>query len=57
MATLLFGGVMGTAPRCLTCEQIELRIVRVPRCNGQVGQYWIDLRGMRYLVITATTSV
>lgn len=57
MATLLFGGVTGTAPRCLTCEQIELRIVRVPRCNGQVGQYWIDLRGMSYLVITATTSV
>jgi Family of unknown function (DUF6510) len=51
---LLYGGVMGTVLRCPTCEQVQVRIVRVPGRDGQAGEYQIDLRGMRRLVITAT---
>jgi propanediol dehydratase large subunit len=53
---LLYGGMMGTVLRCSSCEQVQMRIVRVPGRDGQVGQYWIDLRGINHLVITPATS-
>lgn len=52
----LFGGMMGTVLRCPSCEQVQLRIVRVPGRDGETSQFWVDLRGMSHLVITAGAS-
>jgi hypothetical protein len=46
---VLYGGQVGTILRCPTCEQVEMRIVRIP---GRGGQYWIDFRGTSILRIT-----
>ncbi|MFI5271905.1 MAG: DUF6510 family protein [Ktedonobacterales bacterium] len=43
---LLYGGQVGTVLRCPTCDDVQLRIVRVH------GQYWMDMRGMTLLRIT-----
>ncbi|HEX8036753.1 MAG TPA: DUF6510 family protein [Ktedonobacterales bacterium] len=46
---LLYGGETGAILRCPSCGQVELRIMHK---HGRDGQYWIDMRGMRALVIT-----
>ena len=43
---VLYGGQMGTILRCPTCEQVQMRIVRIPERGGQ---YWIDMQGMSRL--------
>ena len=50
---VLYGGQMGMVLRCPTCEQIQMRVVRIPESGGQ---YWIDLRGMSILRITPSTQ-
>jgi hypothetical protein len=44
----LYGGQMGTVLRCPSCDHIQMRIVSVPRDEGQ---YWLDMRGMALLRI------
>ena len=44
----LYGGQMGTILRCPSCDHVQMRIVSVPR--GQ-GQYWLDMQGMTLLGI------
>ena len=43
---VLYGGQMGTILRCPTCQQVQMRIVRIPERGGQ---YWIDMQGMSRL--------
>ena len=43
---VLYGGQMGTILRCPTCQQVQMRVVRVPERGGQ---YWIDMQGMSRL--------
>jgi len=43
-----YGGQMGTILRCPSCDLVQMRIVSVPR--GQ-GQYWLDMRGVALLGI------
>ena len=50
---MLYGGQVGTVLRCPTCEQVQMRVVRIPERGGQ---YWIDMRGMSILRITPTAS-
>jgi hypothetical protein len=44
-----YGGQMGTVLRCPSCDCVQIRIVSVPR--GQ-GQYWLDMRGVALLGIS-----
>ena len=39
---------MGVIVRCLACESALMRVAR-----GSSGRYWLDLRGVRVLQITA----
>ena len=48
---MLYGGQVGAVLRCPTCEQVQMRVVRIPEHGGQ---YWIDLRGLSLLRVTAT---
>lgn len=43
---VLYGGQMGTILRCPTCEQVQMRVVRIPERGGQ---YWIEMQGISRL--------
>jgi hypothetical protein len=49
----LYGGQVGMVLRCPTCEQVQMRVVRVPERGGQ---YWIDLRGISLLRVTPSVT-
>lgn len=51
---LMYGGQIGTILRCPTCDNILMRIVRIPERGGQ---YWIDMRGMSVVRIVSTIPV
>ena len=42
----------GVVLRCPTCEQVQMRLVRI---SERGGQYWIDLRGTSLLRISPST--
>jgi Family of unknown function (DUF6510) len=46
---VLYGGQVGTVLRCPTCEQVQMRLVRIPERGGQ---FWIDMRGISILRVT-----
>jgi hypothetical protein len=50
---VLYGGQVGMVLRCPTCEQVQMRLVRIPERGGQ---YWIDMRGISILRITPGVS-
>jgi hypothetical protein len=50
---VLYGGQVGTVLRCPTCEQVQMRLVRIPKRGGQ---YWIDMRGISILRVTPGVS-
>ena len=50
---VLYGGQVGMVLRCPTCEQVQMRVVRIPERGGQ---YWIDMRGISILRVTPGVS-
>jgi hypothetical protein len=51
---LLYGGQVGAVLRCPSCEQVQMRVVRVPERGGQ--RYWLDMQGIAVLRITPQMS-
>lgn len=50
---MLYGGQVGTVLRCPGCDAVQLRIVSVPERGGH---YYLDLRGMSVLRISASPT-